>query len=162
MAVRFPAFAGLWLRLMARLPPSSRLRQRLMLRGILGAFHALNRQDFEVVLLTYHPEVEVRQAPTGGDEGELGFRPTYRGREGVLEFQRDWLGDWAEIRYEPTDLIDLGNRFLVLMEMTARGEASGATVTERVAALATFNENGRIIREQRYFDQAQALRDAGL
>jgi ketosteroid isomerase-like protein len=162
IAMRFPWFANLWLRLMARLPPASRLRQALMVRGAQGILEALNRGDLEVVLLAYHPDVEFQQPTTFGDQGQLGFQSTYRGYEGFHTFQRDWLGDWAEFRYRPGELIDLGDRFVVLMEMTARGEASGASVTESLAAIATFNEHGKIIREQRFFGHAEALEAVGL
>jgi SnoaL-like domain len=162
IAMRFPWFANLWLRLMARLSPGSRLRQALMLRGVQGVLEALNRGDLEVALLTYNREVEFQQPPGSGNQGELGFRSSYRGHEGFHEFQRDWLGDWAEFRYEPGELIDLGDRFVVLLEMTARGEASGASITESLAAVATFDQQGKIIREQRFFDQAEALEAVGL
>jgi SnoaL-like domain len=162
IALRFPWFGDLWLRFMARLPPQSRMRQALMLRGAQGMLEALNRGDNEVVLLAYHPDVEFQQAPSPGDQGQLGFQPTYRGYEGFHTFQRDWLSDWAEFRYEPGELIDLGDRFVVLMEMTARGQANGASVTESLAAIATFNEHGKIIREQRFFGHAEALEAAGL
>jgi ketosteroid isomerase-like protein len=162
IAMRFPWFADLWLRLMARLSPASRLRQALMLRGAQGVLEALNRGDLEVVLLAYHPDVEFQQPASFGDHGELGFPSSYRGYEGFHRFQRDWLGDWAEFRYEPGELIDLGDRFVVLMEMTARGEASGASITQSLAAVATFDEHGKIIREQRFFGHADALEAAGL
>ena len=162
VAMRLPWFAGLWLRLMARLPPRSRLRQALLLRASADSMDAINRGDFEAVLLGYHPDVEFEQALVGGGYGELGFQASYRGHEGFRKFQADWHSHWAEIRYEPQELIDLGDRILVLMQGTVRGEASGASVTQPMAILATFNEHGKVIRERRFFDHTEALAAAGL
>ncbi len=162
VGILFPWFADLWLWLTARLSPESRLRRALFLRATEGAFDALNRRDFDSVLLGYHPDVRIERGSGSTDDGELGFQETYEGHDGYREFQRDWLRDWAELRYEPDELIDLGDRFLVLMEATAVGEASGAAITEEWAVLATFNRQGKIIREQRYFDQAEALEAVGL
>ncbi len=114
------------------------------------------------MLLPYHPDVVFEQLGGDGGEGELGFQASYRGYEGFRKFQQEWQGDWAEIRHEPVELIDLGDRFVLLMEATARGEASGAAVTQSMAVLSTINRQGKVIREQRYFEHADALAAAGL
>jgi ketosteroid isomerase-like protein len=162
LAVRVPLFAQLGMRLIARLSPTSRLRQALLLRAVQDGFEASNRGDLEVVVMGYHPNVELQQPPGVGDYGELGFQPTYRGHQGYREFQAHWLSAWDEVLLEPQELIDLGDRFLVLIRGTVRGQASGVSVTQSMAVLYTFHTNGRIIREQRYLDQAEALDAVGL
>ena len=114
------------------------------------------------MLLGYHPDVEFEQAAVGGGHGELGFQASYQGHEGFRKFQSDWHSHWAEIRYEPQELIDLGDRILLLLQGTVRGEASGASVTQPMAIVATFNERGKVIREQRFFDHLEALAAVGL
>jgi hypothetical protein len=113
------------------------------------------------MLLPYHPDVVFEQGE-GGDDGELGFQASYRGYEGFRKFQQDWESGWAEMWHEPEELIDLGDRFVVLMEATFRGEASGVPVTQSMAVLSTINRQGKVIREQRYFEHAYALEAAGL
>ena len=162
IAVRAPWFAELWARLIARLSPTSRLRQALLLRAVQGGFEAANRGDLEVVVLSYHPDVELKQPPEFGEHGELGFKPSYRGHEGYREFQAYWLSAWGESHLEPKLLIDLGDRLLVLIQMTVRGESSGASVTQDMAVLCTLNGRGKVIREQRYSDHGQALEAAGV
>jgi ketosteroid isomerase-like protein len=162
LAVRVPWLAELWARLIARLSPTSRLRQALLLRAVQAGFEAANRGDLEVVVLSYHPEIEIEQPPEFGEHGELGFQPSYRGHDGYREFQAYWLSAWGESHFEPQELIDLGDRFLVLIQMTVRGETSGASVTQGMAVLCTLNGHGKVIREQRYSNHAQALEAAGL
>ena len=162
LAVRMPWFAQLGMGLIARLSPTSRLRQALLRRAVQDGFEASNRGDLDVVVRGYHPDVELQQPPGVGDYGELGFEPTYRGHAGYREFQAHWLSAWDEVRLEPHELIDLGDRFLVLFQGTVRGQASGASVTQSMAALYTFHPTGKIIREQRYLDHAEALEAVGL
>jgi hypothetical protein len=162
LAVRVPGFAQLGMGLIARLSPRSRLRQALLARAVQGGLEASNRGDFEVVVQGYHPDVEFHQPPGSSEHGELGFQPTYRGHEGYREFQAHWLSAWDEVRLEPQELIDLGDRFLVLMQGTVRGQASGVSVSQPMAVLYTFHTSGRIICEQRFFDHNEALEAAGL
>jgi ketosteroid isomerase-like protein len=162
LAVRFPWIADVWSRLVARLPPSSRLRQALLLRAAQGGLEATNRGDLDVVVLGFHPDVEFHPPPHFGEHGALGFQPIYRGHEGYRKFHADWLSGWGDSRFEPQELIDLGDRVLVLLQTTARGEASGISLTQNMAVLTTFSSNGKIIREQRYWDHAEALEAVGL
>ena len=59
------------------------------------------------------------------------------------------------------ELIDLGNRLLILADAPVRGQARSSTETDTYAALMTLR-NGRVIHAQEYFDHAQALDAAGL
>lgn len=40
---------------------------------------------------------------------------TYRGRDEVRAFFAGWVAGWAEVRNEPRELIDLGERVVVLV-----------------------------------------------
>jgi hypothetical protein len=77
-----------------------------------------------------------------------------RARKGALP-----LGSYS---FSMVSISDRKEYILVLMEVTARGQASGASVTESLGAIATFNEHGKIIREQRFFGHAEALEAVGL
>lgn len=55
---RVPWLAAPTLRLVARLPPSSRLRQALMWRGIRLSAEAFNRRDLDALAPTREPEFE--------------------------------------------------------------------------------------------------------
>ena len=161
LALRFPSFLELWLRLTARLSPTSRLRQALWLRAVQGAADAYNRGDLDVVVLGYHPDVEFR-SPPGSDEGALGFQPSYSGPAGYRTFEADWGSGWGALRFEPRELIDLDDRLLLIAQLVGHGEGSGISVSQKIAVVWTLGKDGKIVREQRYLDHAEALEAVGL
>ena len=59
------------------------------------------------------------------------------------------------------ELIDLGERFVVLANVPMRAQASGVPLTEAFALVSTLKD-GRVIRHQEYYDHAEALEAAGL
>jgi ketosteroid isomerase-like protein len=61
----------------------------------------------------------------------------------------------------PHELIDLGDRFVVLATVPMRAQASGVPLTEQYAYIATLHD-GRPVRLQEYFDHGEALRALGL
>jgi ketosteroid isomerase-like protein len=161
LALRFPRFLELWLRLTARLSPTSRLRQALWLRAVQGGADAYNRGDLAVVVLGYHANVEF-QFPPGSEEGALGFRPSYSGPAGYRAFEADWGSGWAALRFEPSELIDLDDRLLLIGQLVGHGEGSGISVGQKIAVVWTLGKDGKIVREQRYLDHAEALEAVGL
>jgi uncharacterized protein len=162
LAVRYPWFADLWARMIALLPPKSRLRQALLSRTVQNGLAAYNRGDIEAIILAFHPDAEFQAPPDHGSAGILGFRPNYRGHPGYREFNADWRSSWEALRVEPQELIDLGDRLLLLGRMTALGRGSGVSISQNVAILQTLDSAGKIIREQRFFDHSDALKAAGL
>lgn len=65
------------------------------------------------------------------------------------------------MRLEPTELIDLRDRFVLLVNMPMRAPASGIPLTETYAGVSTLKD-GKVIRNHDYLDQAEALEAAGL
>jgi ketosteroid isomerase-like protein len=92
---------------------------------------------------------------------DLGAATSLRGREERILVKRRWRSDWGEFRYEPDELLDLGDRVLVLGRMIGTGPGSGATLDTEWAALITLSQ-GQIVREQVYFNRGEALEAAGL
>ena len=130
-----------------------------MLRAIRNGFDAYNRGDLDVCVLLYHPSVKFERSE---DHSAVGLKVRFQGLEGYREFAAEWAAGWGEHRFEPRELFDLGDRFLVLTELVARGEGSGISLTQDHAMLSTFDKNGRVIRQQDFFDHADALAAAGL
>jgi ketosteroid isomerase-like protein len=162
LVLRHPWFANALARMIALRPPKSRLRRALLSRTVQNGLAAYDRGDSEAIILAFDPDAEFLAPPDHGPEGVLGFRPSYRGRDGYREFDADWRGSWEALRVEPQELIDLGDRLLLLASMTALGRGSGVSISQDVAILQTLNSAGKIVREQRFFDHSEALKAVGL
>ena len=65
------------------------------------------------------------------------------------------------MRLYPTELIDLGDRLVLLADMPMRAQGSGVPLAESYAMIATVKD-GAVIRQQDYLSQAEALAEAGL
>jgi hypothetical protein len=122
---------------------------------------AYSRGDVDFVLLAHHPEGEYHGPPDQG-EGVLGLRGTYRGHDGYREFDSEWRGAWDAYWIVPQELIDFGDRYLIMAEMAGRARGSTVTISQPVAILEVLNRVGLIVREQRYSDHSQAHEALGL
>jgi ketosteroid isomerase-like protein len=65
----------------------------------------------------------------------------------------------GEVRLYPTELIDMGDQVVLLADMPMRAQASGVALSEHYATIATL-QDGMIIRQRDFLDQAEALREA--
>ena len=158
LALRFPRALILLVRAVLRLPPRSRLRQVYLRRAVQLAFAALNRDDIEAAVATYHPEVEL-ELPK--EFVGLGLDPPDRGREERVSFERKWNAEWGKLGYELEEIIDLGDRLLVVGRFEASGPSSGAGFDNEFAEIFTISA-GRVVREQAFFNHAEALEAVGL
>ena len=76
---------------------------------------------------------------------------------GYREFEAEWRGAWDAYWIVPQELIDLGDRYLIIVQMAGHARGSTLTVTQPAAILEELDDRGMIIREQRFTDPAQAL-----
>jgi ketosteroid isomerase-like protein len=95
-----------------------------------------------------------------GDEAP-DFTGEWHGIEGLKKATADYLNVWEDYRFEVEQMIDLGDRVLVLETQTARGRRSGAVISQDVGALLTLRD-GRIVRWEYYWERADALEAAGI
>jgi ketosteroid isomerase-like protein len=160
IVLRFPGLASTYLRLIERLPPTSRLRQAAVWRGLRGGLEAFNRRDLDALLLGFHPASEVHP-PREFVEAGL-WEACYRGPAGYREFVSSWSEVFgADVRLEPVELIDLGEMLVVLSNVSVRAQASGVPVTQKWASVSTLKD-GWVIKHQHYLDHAEALEAVGL
>src|SRR3954447_16603939 len=160
LAMRFPAFRAAGLRLIGRLPPSSRLRQAALRRSIPLALDAYNRRDLDVVAIGYHPDLEYYPYREFVEAGLA--EPCYRGPSGYKAYIEGTNEVWgADVRLEPTELVDLGDWVVMLANMPMRAQASGVSLSEKYAGVLTLKD-GKVIRQDDFLDQAEALRSVGL
>ena len=158
--LRFPRLANAYLRLFSKLPPGSRLRQAGAWRAARLALEAYNRRDMDAVGIGYHPEFEYHPAREWVESGLL--EPSYPGLEGhrrYVESTAEVFG--SEVYVTPVELIDAGDKFVVLANAPMRAQASGIELTEEFALVSTLKD-GLVIRVQEYYDYAEALEAVGL
>jgi ketosteroid isomerase-like protein len=86
---------------------------------------------------------------------------TYPGLGGMRTGWLDWLAPWVQYRTEVEDVLDAGDRVLVLTRDFGRREGSTQEVELLGAAVWTIR-NGKIVRAEFYPDRAEALEAVGL
>jgi hypothetical protein len=155
---RFPALYRVLARRIMRLSPQSRIRRLMVARSIALVYAAFNRRDFAMVLVGHDPEIEYRPSR---DLTPPDFDALFRGREGYLRLWRFWLDAFGDIRWEPEEVLDFGERFLVTTQQRGRGSGSGVDVSEPVFQLFTLRE-GLVVRQQDFLDLSEALEAARL
>jgi hypothetical protein len=85
----------------------------------------------------------------------------YRGIEAVKGFWREWLAAWEIVEFD-YELVDAGDRVVLLLDQTMRGRSTGIEVAfGRYAQVARF-KNGLMVRWKHFGSQADALEAAGL
>jgi ketosteroid isomerase-like protein len=160
LLLRFPRLAAAVFRLIGRLPPTSRVRQAALWRAMQYGLEAYNRRDLEVVSMGFDPDLEYYPYREFVEAGLA--EPCYRGPAGYRDYIAGTYEVWgADVRLEPTELIDLGDRRVVLADMPMRAQASGVPLGETYACVQTLKD-GRIVRQYDYLDQAEALEAVGL
>jgi ketosteroid isomerase-like protein len=160
VSLRFPRLAAASFRLIARLPPTSRLRQAALWRGMRLATEAYNRGDLDAVAIAYHPDLEYY--PYREFVEAALAESCYRGPSGYRAYITATYEVWgAGVQLHPTELIDLGDRLVLLADMPMRAQASGISLSERYAGVMALRD-GRVIRQHDYLNQAEALETVGL
>jgi ketosteroid isomerase-like protein len=160
LALRFPRLAAAYTRLIGRQAPGSRLRQAVLGRAVRLGLEAFNRGDLDATLLGSHPDCEFHPPRELVDAGLI--EACYRGPAGYREYASSWSEVWgADLRVEPVELIDLGDRLVILADLPVRAQASGVPLTTKWADVSTL-EDGRAVRQQHYWDHAEALEAVGL
>jgi hypothetical protein len=104
----------------------------------------------------YHEiELDASESPV------LDLGGVYRGRGAVRRFWREWLAAWETIRFE-YELVDAGNRVVMLFDMQMRGRSTGIDVPFGKVAWVFTYRSGLLIRLKLYMDQSEALKAVGL
>jgi ketosteroid isomerase-like protein len=86
---------------------------------------------------------------------------TYAGLEGLRRNWLDWLEPWAAYRSNFDELIDVGDRVVILLRDHGRRKDMEIEVEVIGATILTFR-GGKIARWEDYADRAEALEAAGM
>jgi ketosteroid isomerase-like protein len=159
LTLRFPRLSAAYARLIIeRLSPTSRVRQAAVWRGSRLGMEAFNRRDVEAAVSYGHPDFEFYPPREFVEVGF--FEPCYRGAEGFGRYVSAW-SDVVGFRVEPVELIDLGDRIVMLADLPMRAQTSGVPFARKIATVSVMKD-GKAIRVQAYLDHAEALAAVGL
>ena len=160
-ALRFPALAtaiNAWLaRVTLRMPRRWRLRQLLLEFTAWRAFNAIGRGDLGVLRTINDAEVVYDLSRWGWPEESL-----YHGREGLVRFNEQWIGQWKEPNFDVVSVEELKpGVFLTQLDLRGIGRASGAEVKMELFELVRMRD-GLVWRNTFFRDRAEALEAVGL
>ena len=139
----------------AGLPPGSQLRRRWLKRTNALGLAAASREDYEIPLLLCEPDVEIRMAFEGART--VGLAESYHGHQGILDFFRDLRQDMADLRFEPEQVIDLGDRSAVRMAMIAVGRSGGVEIRQTRGIIFYNSPRGLVARVEHYLTWEDTL-----
>jgi uncharacterized protein len=119
-------------------------------------FEALRRGGVDALVDFIHPEFEAESPP------ELSVEPqTYRGPEGIRAWFAGFDDAVEDVRLEPEEFIDAGERVVVPVRLAVKGRESGIEAEQRLVQVWTLRD-GRAIRIEAYADKSSALAAVGL
>jgi ketosteroid isomerase-like protein len=125
-----------------------------IVRRVTEAFAA---GDMETVFEWVAPEVEwdFSNAQTWVEE------PVYRGYDGILQFFRKWTEEWEDYRFEFDEVIDAGDKAVVVVRDEGTSKSARIKLERRHAEVWTLREN-RVVRIEPFDHKHQALEAVGL
>jgi ketosteroid isomerase-like protein len=125
---------------------------------VASVYAAVNRRDFELLLVRYARDVQVRFDP---DLEALGLGGTFRGHDGLLKIIETFGEAWERWELLPAVVLDMGNRLVGLGRFHLPGTASGLEFEREFAQVWTFRD-GLVTHEQEFLAWDKGLRAAGL
>jgi hypothetical protein len=91
----------------------------------------------------------------------LDISGVYRGTDAVQQFWREWLAAWETLRFE-YELVDAGDRVVMLLDMRMRGRSTSIEVPFGKFAWVTTFRDGLMVHQKLYMSQSDALEAVGL
>jgi ketosteroid isomerase-like protein len=133
-----------------------------LLRASIEAFRAGTSESDREATLTKNAELsdpDIELDASGAPVFDLSG--VYRGTDAVNQFWREWLAAWETLRFE-YELVDAGERVLMLFDLRMRGRSTGIEMPfGKVAWVYTFRD-GLIVHQKLYLSQSEALEAVGL
>jgi ketosteroid isomerase-like protein len=126
-------------------------RQNLEIVKRAFAFGVQGRGDPDEALADFAPDVVPTSVESGPSEGRDAVRANYE----------RWAGAWAEVEAVAEEIIDAGDRVVVVAYFRGRGRESGVEVDARFYDVYTLSR-GKIVRVDEYSDRDEALSAAGI
>ena len=156
LAVRFPALAHALAGASTHLSPRSRLRRLVLARRVQQTYAAANRRDYDSVLTGWAPDSEYRPSR---DLMPPDLDAVFYGHDGMHQLWRYWRDAFEDIRWNPEEILDFGDRILVTAQQTGHGSGSGVAVSQPVFQLFTLRA-GLVLKQEDFLDRSEALEAA--
>ncbi len=133
-----------------------------LMRAFLEDNLARVRSDFD-------PETTVSKMAEAWDpgieldasEGMLELSGVYRGIDAVQQWWRDWYAVWETLQFE-YELVDAGDRVVMLLDLGMRGRSSGIEVPSAKVAWVSRLRDGLVVHVKLYGSHAEALKAVGV
>jgi uncharacterized protein len=121
----------------------------LVLRGM----ESLNTGDVDAMLEVTAEDIRFipRRAPVMG---------AYVGHEGMREFITDNAENMEVFRVTPEEVIDAGDRVVIIGTLVVKGRGSGIEMSFPTATVTTVRD-GKIVHFQEYIEREKALAAVG-
>ena len=119
-----------------------------------SVYRAVNDNDLDAFLAAMHPEAELATSGVYPD-----FRPTYRGRDGALEYWKAARETWEAFTIEIGRCEPVGDHVLVEVNQRVMGR-DGISVEHGWAHLFSI-EDGLVRRVRAYLSWDEAIEKAG-
>lgn len=141
--------------LVVALPSRWRVRRAFLKYAVRRGYDALSRGDVELLRTFNHP-----QAVYDLSEWEWPEQTIYRGPEGAVEFNAQWISQWSAMEFTVVSAEELERGVLLIhVHLRGIGRASGLEL-ERDDFVLLKLRNGLIWRGWMCLDRAAALRAA--
>ncbi len=120
-----------------------------------AAHERFNVGDIDGFLELCAPDIEFRDLPSLPGSG------VFIGHDAMRAWWAQLYDAFDDLRFDPKDFLDAGERVVVVYHASARGKGSGALVEMSFSNVWTLSDRA-IIRVVSYADHADALEAAGL
>ena len=118
-------------------------------------YDAVNRGDYETVETYLHPEIEFHTYARSPEAG------VYRGKQSVREYNENLFAQFESIRFEVEQLVDAGDRVVIVTTQHAVPRGSGQEMNVHLAEVWTVRD-GLLAERRSFTSRAEALEAAGL
>jgi ketosteroid isomerase-like protein len=114
---------------------------------------ACNRHDWDAMLETGDPEIEIVTLMSG----------TYRGHAGWRRVVEEMAEEVPGFQFVPEDFIDVGqDRVVAVTHWVGTGRTSGIAVPDTPIAFVNTLRNGLVVRQESFPNKADALEAVGV